>query len=252
MHACDLTRTALVTNADRTLDSTAYENYQRLVTRRQAGEPIAYITGTREFWSLSLMVSPSALIPRPETELLVERALTHIPRDRDCRVVDLGTGTGAIAIAIASERPQAQILATDFSIDAVALARQNAKKLGYTQVEFRTGDWLAALADNQFEVIVSNPPYIAAGDPHLVQGDLRSEPRSALESGSDGLDAIRVIANGAHRLLTPEGWLLLEHGYDQADDVAKILRAAGFAQPTCYVDLSGQPRVTEARRTVIT
>jgi release factor glutamine methyltransferase len=247
MHVCGLVRTALVVRADESLTAAQYEEYRRLVDRRCTGEPIAYITGVREFWSLPLAVSPAVLIPRAETELLVERALAHIPQDRRCAVADLGTGSGAIALAIARERPHADIVATDISADALHIAERNARKLGVTNVALRAGDWLAALADNLFDVIVSNPPYVPANDLHLGRGDVRHEPRTALVGGTDGLDAIRRIAGGARARLRAGGWLLLEHGYDQADAVATVLQKAGFMETTCHADLAGQPRVTEAR-----
>jgi release factor glutamine methyltransferase len=247
MHVCDLARTALVIRANESLSAGQYDEYRRLVERRRAGEPVAYITGVREFWSLPLTVSPAVLIPRAETELLVERALARIPQDNSCAVADLGTGSGAIALAIARERPHAEIVATDVSADALHIADRNAHKLGITNVILRAGNWLAALADNLFDVIVSNPPYIPANDPHLGRGDVRHEPRTALTGGTDGLDAIRCIASGARARLHAGGWLLLEHGYDQADTVATILREAGFTESTCHADLAGQPRVTEAR-----
>jgi release factor glutamine methyltransferase len=247
MHVCDLARTALVVRANESLTTAQYDEYRRLVDRRRTGEPVAYITGEREFWSLSLAVSPAVLIPRTETELLVERALTHIPQNDNCAIADLGTGSGAIALAIARERPRATVFATDVSADALDVAERNTRKLGVTNVVLRASDWFAALTDKAFDVIVSNPPYISADDAHLGRGDVRHEPRAALIGGVDGLDAIRKIANDARTRLKTGGWLLLEHGYDQADAVTAILQKAGFAESTCYLDLAGQPRVTEAR-----
>ncbi|HKQ31513.1 MAG TPA: peptide chain release factor N(5)-glutamine methyltransferase [Burkholderiales bacterium] len=247
MHACDVGRTALIARAPDMLAAAQYEKYRAMLERRRAGEPIAYITGVREFWSLSLMVSSAVLIPRPETELLVERALAFIPLDRNCNVADLGTGSGAIALAIARERPRAVVVATDVSAEALRIARENAQNLGIGNVEFQASDWFTALADRSFDVIVSNPPYVRADDPHLDRGDLRYEPRAALVGGSDGLDAIRRIADGARARLRVAGQLLLEHGYDQADAVAAVLQKAGFRDYACHNDLGGRPRVTEAR-----
>lgn len=247
IHVCSLTRTELVIRADEALTGTQLHEYLRLVERRRHGEPIAYIVGMREFWSLPLAITPAVLIPRSETELLVERALARIPHDRECTVADLGTGSGAIALAIASERPRAQITATDVSADALHIAERNTQKLGIGNVAITAGDWFDALTNKLFDVIISNPPYIRANDPHLDQGDVRYEPRTALVGGPDGLDAIRYIADNARARLQPGGWLLLEHGYDQADAVASVLQRAGFNQWSCYPDLSGHARVTEAR-----
>ncbi|MBB6599880.1 peptide chain release factor N(5)-glutamine methyltransferase [Luteimonas sp. MC1825] len=219
-----------------------------LVARRAAGEPVAYLVGRRGFWSLDLVVTPDTLIPRPETELLVEQALARIPPATATRVADLGTGSGAIALAIASERPQARVLATDRSAAALAVAGANARALGIGNVEFREGDWFAPLAGACFDLIASNPPYIAEGDAHLGRGDLRHEPAEALASGRDGLDAIRVIAAAAPRHLASGGWLLIEHGWDQGAAVAALLRAAGFAAVATIPDLEGRDRVTLGRR----
>ena len=220
--------------------------FGQLVDARWRGEPIAYLTGRREFWSLDLAVTPDVLIPRPETELLVEWALARLPRDVACAAADLGTGSGAIALALASERPRARIVATDASAHALEVARGNARRLRIANVAFAHGDWCAALDATRFDLIVSNPPYIAAGDPHLGQGDLRHEPAAALVSGSDGLDAIRAIVARAPAHLRPRGGLLLEHGWDQAAHVRGLLRDHGFGAVHSVRDASGHERVTLA------
>jgi release factor glutamine methyltransferase len=226
-----------------------HADYLRLVERRLKQEPIAYITGQREFWSLTLEVNLHTLIPRPETELLVERAIYHAEQHPRPRIADLGTGSGAIALALASELPGAQIDATDLSPQALAMAMENAKGLGYNQVCFHQGDWCNALPlDQAYDLIVSNPPYIEADDPHLLQGDLPQEPELALVSGSDGLDAIRTIVHQASTgPLKTAGWLLLEHGYQQAQAVQELLKTSGFNHIATHQDLAGHPRVTEAQ-----
>jgi release factor glutamine methyltransferase len=218
--------------------------FHALLLRRARGEPLAYVLGRREFWSLDLTVTPDVLIPRAETELLVEQALQRIAPSARVAVADLGTGSGAIALAIARERPQAAVLATDVDAAALAVARSNAEGLRLPNVEFVQGDWFAALGERSFDVIVSNPPYIAAADPHLVQGDLRFEPQLALTSGPDGLNAIRAIAAGAHRHLKPGGWLLFEHGFDQGGAARAQLAGAGFAEVFTARDLEGRERVS--------
>jgi release factor glutamine methyltransferase len=246
MHLLAAGRQALITRASETLGP-RWETYRNMVARREAGEPVAYITGEREFWSLPIHVTPAVLIPRSETEILVECSLARIPREAECAVADLGTGSGAVALAIAHERPHAEVIATDASPAALDVARNNAHRLGIANVEFRLGDWHAPLAGRRFDVIVSNPPYVRAHDPHLQQGDVRFEPQSALVAGASGLDALRQIIASAHERLTPAGWLLLEHGFDQASAVAELLRAAGFREIRNHPDLAHRPRVTEAR-----
>lgn len=248
MHVCGLTRAELVTHAGVELCETALARLDTLVARRLAGEPLAYLTGLREFWSLPLRVTPAVLIPRPETELLVERALAHIPTEASWSIADLGTGSGAIAIAIARERPRCRIVATDVSAAALDCARENAQRHGLAHVEFRLGNWCAALGEEHFELIVSNPPYVCATDPHLAQGDVRFEPRAALVAGADGLDAIRTIAACCPRHLANPAVLLIEHGHDQAAAVGRILIDAGFRAIVVHRDLAGLERVTEARR----
>jgi len=224
--------------------------FAALVERRAGGEPVAYLVGRRGFWTLDLAVTPATLIPRPETELLVEAALARLPVDAPCRVADLGTGSGAIALAIASERPRARVVATDRSPGALDVARANAAAHGLdARVDFRAGDWFGPLRDAPpFDLVASNPPYIAEGDPHLARGDLRHEPPGALASGPDGLDAIRAITAGAPAHLVAGGWLLLEHGFDQGPAVRALLDAAGFSGIATLADLEGRDRVTLGRR----
>ncbi len=224
------------------------ERFDRLVEARARGEPVAYLTGHREFWSLDLEVTPAVLIPRPETELLVELALARLPVDAVCAVADLGTGSGAVALAIARERPLAQVLATDASAQALAVARRNAMRLGIDNVAFALGDWCGALGDRRFDLLVSNPPYIAECDPHLERGDLRHEPVAALVSGRDGLDAIRRIADAACAHLPPGAWLLLEHGWAQGTRVRELLSVRGFSAVGSVSDRGDHERVTLARR----
>lgn len=228
-------------------DADQAAQFETLLARRLAGEPMAYILGEREFWSMRLAVSPDTLIPRPDTEILVETALEKIPRDAACRVLDLGTGTGAIALALKQERPLAELHASDASPAALAIARANAEahKL---DIHFHFGDWWAPFADQTFDVIVSNPPYIAANDAHLGRGDVRFEPRAALAAGADGLDDIRKIVAGARQHLAPRGWLLLEHGHDQAHAVGELLANAGFEDAGCRKDFSGNDRVSLGKR----
>jgi len=247
MHVTGLTRTALITRAQEPLLPEHEELLHALLTRRARGEPVAYLTGRREFWSLDLCVTPDVLIPRPETELLVEQTLAHIPEDAEWNVADLGTGSGAIALAIATERPHCRLIATDNAAAALAVARANAIRLGIAKVEFRHGEWLKPLAGMRFDVIVSNPPYVRANDPHLTQGDVRFEPESALVAGADGLDAIRRIAVDALSCLRPGGWLLLEHGHDQAQAVRALLESHGYDAVASCRDIAGHERVTAGR-----
>lgn len=224
------------------------EAFERLVHARESGTPVAYLLGRRAFWSLDLAVTPAVLIPRPETELLVELALDRLPQDVACAVADLGTGSGAIALAVAHERPLARVCATDLSADALAVARANARSLGLDNVEFAQGVWCEPLGGTRFDLIVSNPPYIATDDPHLGRGDLRHEPLSALASGVDGLDAIRAIIATTPAHLSPGGWLLIEHGWEQAPQVRELLERQGWRGAASMRDLAGHERVTLARR----
>lgn len=226
----------------------AERRFHELIEARAAGRPVAYLLGHRGFWTLDLEVSPEVLIPRPETELLVEAALQRLAPGQPLRVVDLGTGSGAIALAIAAERPEADVLATDASAGALAVAQANAHRLGLDRVRFLPGDWYAPLAGERFDLVVSNPPYIADDDPHVGIGDLRFEPRAALVSGSDGLDALRIIAAGAPAHLVDGGWLLVEHGHQQGAAVRALLAAAGLGRVQTLQDLEGRDRITLAQR----
>jgi release factor glutamine methyltransferase len=243
-YALSKSRSWLIAHADDLLPAEHASAYAVLVEQREAGEPVAYITGRRGFWSLDLEVTPATLIPRPETELLVELVLQLLPIDKAARVLDLGTGTGAIALAIARERPRAQVTATDASADALAVARRNAQRHDIRNVSFAHGDWFAPLGDQRFDVIVSNPPYIESHDPHLNQGDLRFEPITALASGADGLDDIRRIIVDAPRHLASEAWLLFEHGWNQGEAVHMLLRNASFTKVSTTRDLEQRDRVT--------
>ncbi len=216
--------------------------FKAWLERRLAGEPVAYLLGRREFWSLELEVTPDTLIPRPETELLVELALAHLPVGRPVLIADLGTGSGAIALALAVERPLARIVATDCSPAALAVARSNASRLGISHIQFREGDWCAPLAGDRFDSIVANPPYVAASDPRWRAGELRFEPPQALVSGEDGLSALRAIVAQAPDHLAPAGWLLLEHGYDQGETVPALLRRRGFVEIADHRDTAGVSR----------
>lgn len=218
-----------------------------LVHRRLEGLPIAQLTGSREFWSLDFTVTSDTLIPRPETELLVECALSHIEADQPADVLDLGTGTGAIALAIAQDRPSIHITATDLSEAALAVARYNAHTLNLKQVKFRLGSWYKAVAGQRFSTIVSNPPYVTEMELLVHDFELRHEPKMALLGGKDGLDDIRAIVNDAPDFLFPGGWLAVEHGYRQGPRVAALFKAAGFGSVFAYKDLQGHARVTEGK-----
>ncbi len=239
-------RSYLFAHPEDTLDKAALARFDASITRRVAGEPLAYITGTKEFWSLELMVTPDTLVPRPETELLVELALRDIPRESAWRVLDLGTGSGAIALAIGKERPLCSVVATDRSEAAIKIARQNARQLDIANVEFTVGPWTDAVPGCRFDMVVSNPPYIRADDPALAR--LAFEPESALVAGLDGLDDVRILANRCAAVLVDGGKLLLEHGADQEKEVAQILADAGWTAVACTEDHAGRPRVTAARR----
>lgn len=246
-HALGQSRTWLFTHSGDAVPAKAAEQFAVLLARRQAGEPVAYLTGTQGFWTLELEVSPATLIPRPETELLVELALARLPMDAASRVADLGTGSGAIALAIGKERPRATVIATDASAAALDVARRNAVRNRSCNVEFRAGDWLVPLAGETFDLIASNPPYIAEGDPHLDEGDLRYEPASALSSGADGFDALRTIISAAPMHLHGGGWLLLEHGWEQGEAVRALLSQVGFIDIETARDLEDRDRVTLGR-----
>ena len=243
---CGIDRSAVTTDQSLALTNRQVDVFSTLINRRVAGEPIAYLLQRKEFWSQDLLISPEVLIPRPETELLVEQALEHLP-DQPCNVADLGTGSGAIALAIATERPDVQVTATDISQSALAVAMKNATRLGVQNVTFRQGDWFAALADQHYRLIVSNPPYVRVGDPRLEVGTLY-EPIDALLSGYDGLDALRMICAAARRYLDHQGVLILEHACDQKIAVHELLSQGGFETIVCNTDLAGKPRVTWGRR----
>ncbi|WP_033136188.1 peptide chain release factor N(5)-glutamine methyltransferase [Aeromonas finlandensis] len=247
-HLLDCRRSYLMTWPERELDATQQATLQGWLTRRLNGEPIAHLVGEREFWSLPLKVSPATLIPRPDTEVLVEQALTKIPQG-PCAVLDLGTGTGAIALALKSERPEVDVWAVDRMADAAALARENSAALGLP-IEVRDGSWFEPLGEPdrdktpRFAVIVSNPPYIDGADPHLTQGDVRFEPRSALVADDAGLADIRHIVAHAPAYLLPDGWLLLEHGWDQGAAVRQLLRDRGYREVATVRDYGDNDRVT--------
>ncbi|SDE25090.1 [protein release factor]-glutamine N5-methyltransferase [Massilia sp. PDC64] len=244
--ATGLTRVQLITQGDRALTPDEASRLDDLVARRLHGEPIAYIVGRREFFGLEFRVGPAVLIPRPDTELIVELALERLPRG-PARLLDMGTGSGAIAVAVAHTRPDADVTALDVSPDALAVAQANAAANG-ARVRFLESSWFDALAATEtFDVIASNPPYIAAGDDHLAQGDLRFEPVGALTDHADGLSALRTIVAGSPRHLVPGGWLLLEHGYDQAAAVRALLVDAGFTDVQSWRDLAGIERVSGGR-----
>ncbi|HWG31906.1 MAG TPA: peptide chain release factor N(5)-glutamine methyltransferase [Steroidobacteraceae bacterium] len=246
-HALGVTRTRAMTHLERVPDTTEAQRYAGFIERRAAGEPLAYILGIKEFWSLSLKVGPEVLVPRPETELLVERALA-LRAESAGRVADLGTGSGAIALALALERPHWQVIATDVSADALATAKANAAALNLGRIEYLQGHWFAPLQGRSFHLIVSNPPYVAESDPAMQDPALRHEPRIALTPGRDPFSCLREIIRGAPEHLERDGWLLLEHGADQASGVARELVGRGFRSVRSHRDLAGHERVTEAQR----
>ncbi|WP_164080382.1 peptide chain release factor N(5)-glutamine methyltransferase [Stenotrophomonas maltophilia] len=250
LHVLDRPRSWLFAHATDPLAAADQAAFEALLARRVAGEPVAYLTGRRGFWTLDLEVAPATLIPRPETELLVELALERLPSDQALQLADLGTGSGAIALALASERPQARVLATDASAGALAVAARNAARHELGNVRFAEGghDWYAPLQGLRFDLIASNPPYIASDDPHLEQGDLRFEPATALASGVDGLDDIRRIVDGGQAHLLPGGWLLIEHGWDQGAAIRALFDAVGFAEVQTVQDLEQRDRITLGRR----
>jgi release factor glutamine methyltransferase len=237
-------RTGLIVDGDRPVGATEASAYAALLEQRVAGTPVAYLVGEREFWSLPLAVTPAVLVPRPETELLVAAVLAAVPVGSDCRILDLGTGSGAIALALARERPLAHITATDVSAEALAVAVANAQRLRVAPIDWRCGAWFAAVPGERFDVIVSNPPYVAADDPALHA--LRAEPRIALTPGSTGLEALTLITAGAAAHSQGMGLLALEHGSGQAADVAGLLARHGFRHIDTQCDCGGRPRVTLA------
>ena len=242
-HVLESKRSFLYANPELELPYGRSEAFKKLVRQRAAGQPVAYLTGSAEFWSLPLRITPAVLIPRPDTESLVEAALSRIPPQADWRIADLGTGSGAVALAIATERPKCEVHATDISRACIEIARDNANRLGLGHVHLHCGSWLEPLR-GKFHVIVSNPPYIDADDPHLAQGDLRYEPRQALTPGADGMSAIRVITRHAGDLLVKGGWLMFEHGWHQASATAAVMKDAGFDRIETFRDLQDHERVT--------
>lgn len=247
-HVLGRDRAWLAAHGDEALSHDAAARFEALATRRQNGEPIAYLVGRREFFGLDLEITRDVLIPRPETELLVELALARLPIERAARVLDLGTGSGAVALAIAHERPLAMVVAVDVSPPALAIARRNASRTHIGNVAFMQSDWFEALPDEPFDVIVANPPYVAVGDTHLDQGDVRFEPRIALTPSSrtdeDGLSALRTIVPSASRFLVDAGALLTEHGYDQAGAVRALYVSSGYVDVASARDLAGIERAT--------
>jgi release factor glutamine methyltransferase len=249
--ALNFNRAWLLAHEGDTLQTKIHAPFEALLSRRLQGEPIAYILGQREFYGLNLTVTPDTLIPRPDTETLVEAALTKIPNNTHCTVLDLGTGSGAIALAIAKNRPQTSVTAVDASNAALEIAKKNSASLAIPNVQLILSHWFQALAGKKFNLIVSNPPYIEQNDIHLSQGDLRFEPISALASGADGLDDIRLILDSCLIHLNPQGWLMLEHGYNQAETVADLMAETGLVEIKTIQDLGGNPRVTMGKNPLI-
>ncbi|AJZ89818.1 SAM-dependent methyltransferase [Klebsiella michiganensis] len=239
-------RTFILAFGETTLTPGQQAELDALLARRERGEPVAHLVGVREFWSLPLRVSPVTLIPRPDTECLVEHALTKLP-DAPCAILDLGTGTGAIALALASERPDCDVTALDVVPEAVALAKMNADNLGITNVRVLQSHWFNALDTERFTLIVSNPPYIDEADPHLSEGDVRFEPKSALVAENHGLADLETLVNDSRRFLEPGGWLVLEHGWTQGESVQRLLRDAGFIEVATYKDYGDNDRLTSGR-----
>ena len=244
-HAMGVTRTALFTRRSEPVAPAQAEHFRSLIAARREGRPVAHLVGEKEFWSLPLKITAEVLTPRPETELLVERALLRMPAEAPERVLDLGTGSGAIALAIASERPRCEVTATDLSANALALAEANAQALGLGNIRFAAGDWFGAVPGRVFDLIVTNPPYVADGEWPATDRELQFEPRMALAGGADGLDAIRSIIRNARAHLGPGGWLLLEHGMAQGEAVRALLAGAGFGSIATHADLARLPRATE-------
>jgi release factor glutamine methyltransferase len=247
-HCAALAPAQLIAFPERELAHQTANLFFALCRRRAAGEPLAYLTGEREFFGLSFAVSPAVLIPRPETELLVELALARIPLGAAVEILDLGTGSGCIAVALAIHRPDARIVAIDASAAALALASSNAERHAIDNIDFMQSDWFAAIPERRFQLIVTNPPYVAASDPHLHSAELRCEPIQALHAGGDGLSALRRITQDASRWITPGGWLIIEHGHDQGAACAALLHAAGFSPIESHRDLAGIPRAAVAQQ----
>lgn len=242
--ALNQTRSHLRAWPDKTVLPEQLASFESLLTLRQQGMPIAYITGSREFWSRDFQVTPDVLIPRPDTELLIELSLQLIPPNEPVKIIDLGTGSGIIAITLAAERPDAQIIATDSSLAALAIAQRNADKHHTDNIRFYHSDWFTDIPNNKFNLIISNPPYIAEHDPHLKQGEVRFEPQTALSAAEQGLSDIKTIADHARNYLMPSGHLLIEHGYNQKQQAQDLFKKLLYRKVQTYTDLSGQPRVT--------
>ena len=241
-------RTYLRAWCDNTLPEPQLAAFTALVQQRQLGTPVAYLTGTREFWSRDFTVTPDVLIPRPDTELLIELSLALIPKDKAVKLIDLGTGSGIIAVTLAAERPDAHVIAVDASLAALSVAQHNARQHQLTHIEFYQSDWFSNVPDMLFDLVISNPPYIDTEDAHLQQGDVRFEPQTALIAKDHGLSDIQIIADQARRHLKPRGHLLIEHGYNQATQVQAIFNALAYDKVQSYRDLSGQPRVTYGQK----
>ena len=251
-HVLDVEHAFLLTHPDQVLTSQQTDEFSRLVKQRSEGRPVAYLIGKRDFYDLTFKVTEAVLIPRPETELLVELALKLIPDNQFCRILDLGTGSGAIAITLAKHRPQSQVTAIDLSSNAIAVSRWNAANLEVNNIYLKTGNWFDELSGERFDLIVSNPPYVAENDLHLQQGDLRFEPQMALSTGDNGLACIRHIIAKAPDYLVNTGWLLLEHGYDQAAACRRLLGDRDFSNICSYPDLAGIMRVSGGQLNFIT
>ncbi len=241
-------RTYLRAWCDNILTEQQLATFEALLKQRQQGTPIAYLTGTREFWSRDFTVTPAVLIPRPDTELLIELSLDLIPKDKAVKLIDLGTGSGIIAVTLAAERPNALVTAVDASLAALAVAKHNAHLHQLTNIEFYQSDWFSNVPSKQFDCVISNPPYIDSADEHLQQGDVRFEPKTALIAEDHGLSDIQIIADKARSYLKPAGHLLIEHGYNQAPQVQAIFNALAYDKVQSYQDLSGQPRVTYGQK----
>ncbi|MES2565097.1 MAG: peptide chain release factor N(5)-glutamine methyltransferase [Pseudomonadota bacterium] len=249
-HVTGRSAAQLIAHHEALLTSAQRAEFAILVSRRRVGEPVAYLTGAREFFGRVFKVTPDVLIPRPETELLVELALERLPASAPARVLDLGAGSGCIGLTLVSERTHVEIVACDQSLEALQVGVENARRLNLEDVRFVQSNWFERLDSERFDLIVSNPPYVAALDPHLGQGDVRFEPRSALVAGAAGLDCIRAIVSGALNHLAPGGWLLLEHGYDQAEEVRSLMNQAGYGEVFSARDLAGIERVSGGRLTM--